>query len=159
MQPCVAEWIRESLARHVEVAGEALEVGSRDVNGALRSVIAEPRFKYTGIDISAGANVDHVCDVRDFEPRQKYDLVVCVDTLEHDPRPWEVVERCRDLLALDGLLVLAAPFVWPVHDHPRDYYRFTQEVFLDVFLRGLRCVKVQGAGRGNNQEVLGRGVK
>ena len=36
------------------------DIGSQDVNGCYRSLLAEPSWRYVGIDMTAGGNVDVV---------------------------------------------------------------------------------------------------
>lgn len=50
-------------------------------------------------------------------PRDAFDLVLCLDVLEHIPEPLGVVRAIRDALRPDGLLVVHAPF-GDDPDHP-----------------------------------------
>jgi SAM-dependent methyltransferase len=54
------------------------------------------------------------------------DLVFCSQVIEHVPRPWRLVEECHRVLKHGGWLVLSAPFYWPLHEAPNDYFRFTR---------------------------------
>lgn len=54
------------------------------------------------------------------------DLVFCTQVLEHVPHPWDLVAECFRVLKPGGSLVLSAPFYWPLHEEPHDYFRFTR---------------------------------
>lgn len=57
---------------------------------------------------------------------QSVDMVFCAQVLEHVSRPWALVSECFRVLKPGGWLVLSAPFFWPLHEVPHDYFRFTR---------------------------------
>ncbi|OZB49602.1 MAG: hypothetical protein B7X60_00570 [Polynucleobacter sp. 39-45-136] len=54
------------------------------------------------------------------------DLVLCTQVLEHVSQPWQLISECRRVLKPGGFLVLSAPFYWPLHEEPWDYFRYTR---------------------------------
>jgi SAM-dependent methyltransferase len=52
-------------------------------------------------------------------------VVLCTEVLEHCHDPQRVVDECWRVLAPGGRLVLTTRFVFPIHDAPGDYYRYT----------------------------------
>lgn len=56
-----------------------------------------------------------------------YDMVVCTGLLEHVKSPSDLISDLKSLLNDDGLLLLAASSVFPVHEHPRNFFMFTEE--------------------------------
>jgi len=68
---------------------DILDVGSQDVNGALRGVKPEGA-RYVGVDLVPGPGVDQVLE----DPHQlpfadaHFDVVVSTSCLEHDPCFW-----------------------------------------------------------------------
>jgi SAM-dependent methyltransferase len=90
------------------VAGQryarVVEVGSRDINGEIRSLVDAD--SYIGIDLEDGPGVDVVADCRFWEPPWKASLVVCCEVLEHAPEPREVVDACIGYLRTGGRLVV-----------------------------------------------------
>jgi SAM-dependent methyltransferase len=54
------------------------------------------------------------------------DLVFCNQVLEHVRRPERLVAEAHRVLRPGGALILAAPFYWPLHEEPHDYFRYTR---------------------------------
>jgi SAM-dependent methyltransferase len=54
------------------------------------------------------------------------DLVLCTQVLEHVPQPAAVLAEAWRVLRPGGVLLLSAPFFWPLHEEPHDYYRYTR---------------------------------
>jgi hypothetical protein len=90
------------------VAGQryarVVEVGSRDINGEIRSMV--DAATYLGIDLEAGPGVDVVADCRFWEPPWPASLVLCCEVLEHAPDPRAVVDACIGYLRTGGRLVV-----------------------------------------------------
>jgi SAM-dependent methyltransferase len=56
------------------------------------------------------------------------DTVLCTEVLEHVPEPDRVLSELCRVLRDDGLLILTAPFVYPIHEE-RDFFRYTARGF------------------------------
>lgn len=54
-----------------------------------------------------------------------FDLVVSTWVIEHLPTPEVFLREAWRALSADGVLLLAAPFIYREHGLPHDYYRFT----------------------------------
>jgi SAM-dependent methyltransferase len=55
-----------------------------------------------------------------------FDTVLLTDVLEHIARPHALLREIARVLAPDGVLVLASPFLYGLHEQPHDYYRYTE---------------------------------
>jgi SAM-dependent methyltransferase len=53
------------------------------------------------------------------------DTVLMSAVLEHLERPTDALTECHRLLRPGGHIILTAPFIWPVHEAPRDFYRYS----------------------------------
>jgi len=51
--------------------------------------------------------------------------VVLLDVLEHIPDPNKCLEEIHRVLTEEGILVLQVPFLYPIHDAPLDFSRWT----------------------------------
>lgn len=136
------------------VAGKKiLEVGSRNVNGTLRSFYEKHNpASYLGVDMVAGEGVDEVCDVQDLVTRfgpESFDYVVSTEMLEHVV-DWKVaIHNLKGVLKPGGWLLLTTrsrPFYY--HGYPHDYWRFDVEdmkrIFADMSCRVEKDLEIAG---------------
>ncbi|HWE11718.1 MAG TPA: class I SAM-dependent methyltransferase [Solirubrobacteraceae bacterium] len=54
-----------------------------------------------------------------------FDTILMSEVLEHLERPTQALTECHRLLRPGGKLILTTPFIWTLHEEPRDFYRFT----------------------------------
>jgi SAM-dependent methyltransferase len=65
------------------------------------------------------------------------------EVLEHLPSPGDAVREIHRVLKPGGHVILTTPLFWPLHEQPRDYYRFTKFGLQFLFERsGLRVLEV-----------------
>jgi len=120
-------FLHEHLERLPEGA-KVLNVGAGgDVAGVLAVHAGRRPFRVTSLDIDPGRGPDIVGDVAEYDfGKRRFDAVVMCEVLEHVREPARAIENVRRVLRPGGVLVLSTPFIFPVHDQPEDYYRFTQ---------------------------------
>jgi SAM-dependent methyltransferase len=58
-------------------------------------------------------------------PDGTFDTVVCLEVLEHVPNPEAALQEASRVLKREGHLLLSTPFLYPIHDAPSDYRRWT----------------------------------
>jgi SAM-dependent methyltransferase len=56
----------------------------------------------------------------------EYSFILCTEMLEHVLDPEKVMAELRRVLAPGGTLLLTTRFVYPLHDAPHDYWRYTR---------------------------------
>lgn len=54
------------------------------------------------------------------------DTVLCTDVLEHIKEPFLFWRELRRILAPSGVVILAVPFMYWLHEEPHDYFRYTR---------------------------------
>jgi SAM-dependent methyltransferase len=54
------------------------------------------------------------------------DVVLLFEVLEHVTETERVLSEIRRVLRRDGKLFISVPFIYPIHDAPNDYWRFTK---------------------------------
>ena len=90
-----------------------------------------PYIKYfpnrIGLDVQDGSNIDVVADAHKlpFE-NEKFDNILCTEVLEHLHSPHLAISEMKRVLKKDGKLILSTRFIFPLHDTPNDYYRYTK---------------------------------
>src|SRR5262249_14474318 len=114
-----------------------VEIGSYQVTGQedyadLRGLFA--KREYLGIDMRPGPGVDMVADVERLPlASATVGTALGVSTFEHVPHFWRGFEQLHRVLRPDGVVVVACPFYFHIHNYPGDYWRFTPQA-LDLLL-------------------------
>ena len=120
----------ERLRERMTAGARVLDVGSRDVNGSLRTVLADRAGDYVGVDIEAGPGVDLVGDAVDLPALvgvNAFDTVVTTEMIEHC-LPWrDAMHAMLRTLKPGGLFLLTTRSPgFALHGYPTDHWRFTR---------------------------------
>jgi SAM-dependent methyltransferase len=112
------------------------------------------RHRYTGVDLGVGDNLwdysklDAVADLTALPfPSGTFDAAIHIVTIEHLREPGRALKEIARTLKTDGVLLIAAPLEWEVHQHPHDYFRYTNfglKHLLDG--AGMTAAEIQPAG-------------
>jgi SAM-dependent methyltransferase len=80
------------------------------------------------LDIDAERKPNIVCDAHDMNAisDNTYDCVFAFEVLEHCHSPFLVTKEIERVLKPNGLCIGSTPFLYPLHDLPFDFYRFTE---------------------------------
>ncbi|MCB9978512.1 MAG: class I SAM-dependent methyltransferase [Rhodospirillales bacterium] len=80
------------------------------------------------IDIDPARAPDIVADVCDLSMMQagSFDAVFMLEVLEHVKTPQAALDEIYRVLKPGGALFLSTPFIFPLHDEPYDFYRYTK---------------------------------
>lgn len=110
-------------------AGEnVLSIGAGgEVNEVLSQYAEKQQFSVVSFDIDKDKTPDILGDIctHSFE-EGTYDTIVMCEVLEHLHSPHLGVETVYHALKQGGKLILTTPFIFPIHDRPYDYFRFTK---------------------------------
>lgn len=107
---------------------KVLTIGSGgEINTLLYSYANQNSFQVTSFDISEKRQPDIIGDIctYDFE-NCKFDIIVIAEVLEHLHTPQIAIANIKSILNNGGKLILTVPFIFPIHDKPYDYYRYTK---------------------------------
>lgn len=121
-------YMREALKGAREhVRGRLLDVGC-----GLRQyeeLVSDRVTQYVGMDwpvIAGRARADVIGDALRIPIRfATVDTVLATELMEHLADPIGFLTEAARVLRTGGVLVLSVPFMEPLHEEPRDYYRFT----------------------------------
>src|SRR3989339_610623 len=109
-----------------KVFGTVVDVGAG--SSPYRKFIVCDRYVYLDIENRTGRPEIIISDLN-----QKImlkdgfaDCVVCTEVLEHIKKPQNAVNEVYRILKPGVMLVLTTPMVWPLHEAPNDFYRYTQ---------------------------------
>ncbi len=130
---------RSASAEPVHEVPTVLDVGSLDVNGTYRPIFDKLRWRYTGMDLRPGPNVDIVLggakDRTEYdwpvEPAS-FDVVVCGQTLEHVAQFWRIPGEIRRVTRPFGVVVVVVPQNQREHRYPKDYWRIMPDGMREI---------------------------
>ena len=103
-----------------------IDIGSYDVNGSYKPFFDVPGWHYTGVDLTAGPNVDVVLRSPYRLPFASYsvDVIVSGQAFEHIEFFWLTWLEMARVLKPGGHIFLVAPSRGPEHRYPQDCWRF-----------------------------------
>ncbi len=105
---------------------DIIDVGSCDVNGSYKPIFDRPNWRYRGLDVAAGPNVDMIMTdaYRIPLPARSVDLVISGQAFEHIEYFWITFLEMVRVLRPGGMIFLIAPSRGPEHRYPVDCWRF-----------------------------------
>jgi SAM-dependent methyltransferase len=118
--------------------GVVVDVGSMDVMDIPCSyrTLFEPRFRYIGVDIEPGRNVDLVMpsEFNTGLPDRFADVVISGQCLEHCRNPFRLVKEMFRIA--NGYVFITAPWSWEIHRYPVDCWRILPDGMKELIEQG-----------------------
>jgi SAM-dependent methyltransferase len=109
-----------------------LDFGSQDINGTYKPLFRSPGWRYIGIDISEGKNVDIVIS-NPYEwkniPSDYADIFISGQTFEHIDYIWLTMKEILRVMKPGGLCCIIAPSSGIEHKYPVDCWRIYPDGF------------------------------
>lgn len=92
-------------------------------------IFAEITKQYVGIDLHGSPQVDIVADLSKPIPFSDsyFDMVISTQVLEHVENPRRLVEEMYRVCRTNGIVFVSVPFVWEIHNYPKDFWRFSEQ--------------------------------
>jgi SAM-dependent methyltransferase len=127
----VAERIAHRLAADVRLMGRprpvVLVVGGGSVGSGLTELYETPDIDLIGFDVYPSRFTQFVADAHCIPlADESVDAVIVQAVLEHVLDPWRVVAEVVRVLRCGGVVYGDTPFLYPVHEGPFDFTRFTE---------------------------------
>jgi SAM-dependent methyltransferase len=82
-----------------------LDIGSLDINGNNHYLFTN--YKYIGVDIGSGKNVDVVCRGHEFKDSAGFDIVISAECFEHDEFWKDTIMNCINLTKSGGIFLFS----------------------------------------------------
>jgi SAM-dependent methyltransferase len=123
-------FIKEEITKELLLTNKKLNILNVGSGGDVQKLLLQFKgVNLLNIDIDYLRGPDIVCDITDsnltniinFEP----DLVCIFEVLEHVKEPHKAIRNIYKILKKGGKCICSAPFIFPIHDEPNDYFRFT----------------------------------
>lgn len=128
----VVSWI---VQRHLRGAGERflrgrlvdIGCGTKPYQPLLAPFVAE----HVGVDHEDSPHDRSSVDLTGTayaipSPDASFDSALCSAVLEHLEEPARAIAECRRVLRTGAHAVYTVPFIWHLHEEPRDFYRYTK---------------------------------
>lgn len=97
------------------------------INERLNHYAKDRGFDVLSFDIDEARLPDLVGDICTYDfGTQQFDVVVMSEVLEHVHTPHLALDTVYGCLKENGRFILTTPFIFPLHDRPYDYYRYTK---------------------------------
>lgn len=55
-----------------------------------------------------------------------FDSAICTAVLEHLEEPEQAIRECHRVLKKGGYAIYSVPFIWQLHEQPRDFFRYSK---------------------------------
>lgn len=160
----IAEWINDGTIRVKD--RNILEIGSLNINGQVKDLFVGCG-SYLGIDRVPGPGVDLVQDegASSFlwgNIDHRFDTVIALETLEHDPDPNGTLEAIR--FANPSQLIVSVPSfdsskVMPYHDYGGDFWRISEQTMREVIMAGYKVTLARVHDALGFESIVAVGVK
>ncbi len=86
------------------------------------------------VDIDPARKPDVLADAHNLPFKdEEFDMVLSTEMLEHVKDPFQVEREIRRVTSVGGRLILSTRFVFPLHDTPHDYWRFSKYGLKELF--------------------------
>lgn len=137
----INDFIKRTATELSQQSGRLLEIGPQT-----QSVVGEyfGNFNIDTFDIVSTYNPTFVGDItkhNTFIEDSSYDVVACLEVLEHTLNPFEAIKELRRILKHEGYILLSAPLNWRIHGPVPDCWRFTEHGWR-VLLRDFDIVSI-----------------
>lgn len=127
--------LTEQLLALSKPGDKVLEIGSRARSGNTYHHFVHPEVDYTGLDITAGPNVDVVGDAHHLSRfvSGPFDLVFSISVWEHLIMPWMVSLEMNKVMRDGAVAYIQSHAAFPLHEQPWDFWRFSKEAWRGLF--------------------------
>ena len=118
------------LRRYAEkyMTGRLIDIGcgTKPYKKLLQTYVTE----HVGVDHSGTyhdmGNIDLIGTAYEIPAEDDFfDTALCTQVLEHLEEPEKALRECYRVLKPGGYALYSVPFIWHLHEEPRDFYRYT----------------------------------
>lgn len=165
-RPHLPSW-RQPLYLHLRPLWLALEERLASVSGRVldigcglqpyRALMCPLVQEYVGLDRLGPLSNPTVVGNAESIPfeRASFDFVVATQVFEHLARPELALQEVVRVLRPGGRLIVTVPGVWPTHEAPHDYWRFTRHG-LQSFIEGQALICERQVALGGTWATIGQ---
>ncbi len=119
--------LKKAVAQHVR--GNLIDIGcgTKPYKDMLRHYATE----HIGVDsqdtLHDKAEIDRFGTAYNIPAEdEEFSCALCTAVLEHLEEPELALKECWRVLKSGGIAIYSVPFIWHLHEEPRDFYRFSK---------------------------------
>lgn len=133
--PGIIKWVTTNFPPNSVKGKHVLEVGSRDVNGSVRSYYEKLAKRYTGVDIVPGPGVDSLVNVDNLAAHFKdIDVLISTEMVEHVDNWRLAFQQMFEVVKPGGTMIVSTRSKgFPLHSFPHDCWRYEVEDMRRIF--------------------------
>ena len=127
----IAKFYNENIKKYVR--GQLLDLGC----GRIPLYEAYKDFVDDNICVDWSKNNQHIdfsVDLNQELPfnNDQFDTIILSDVLEHIHKPFMLFREMNRVLQNNGVALINVPFLYMIHEHPHDYYRYTHYILKKI---------------------------
>jgi ubiquinone/menaquinone biosynthesis C-methylase UbiE len=129
------------------VKGRLIDIGCG--TKPYRKLLAPYVIEHIGVDqketMHDKANIDLWGTAYSIPSEDAYfDSALCTAVLEHLEEPLNALKECYRVLKPSGYAIYSIPFIWHLHEEPRDFYRYSKYGIKYLFEKaGFQLVEIR----------------
>lgn len=118
-----------------EYCGPKQNIVSIGAGGDVKRILTKHGLTFKEIDVDTARRPDFVCSAEqmDIFENNSVDVFFCMEVLEHVKKPWNAIMEMERVLKPGGIIIGSTPFIFPIHEEPFDFYRYTKYGLLNLF--------------------------
>jgi len=118
--------LRRLAERHVR--GRLVDIGCG--TKPYRELLAPYVTEHVGVDHAGSLHGQDQVDLAGTAyaipvPDETFDSALCTAVLEHLEEPERAIRECCRVLRPGGVAIYSVPFIWHLHEQPRDFFRYS----------------------------------
>jgi SAM-dependent methyltransferase len=122
-------WAKMKEAAESHLRGRLVDIGCG--TKPFRELVAPFVTEHVGVDHAASLHDRSAVDIDATAyaipvPDESFDSALCSAVLEHLEEPERALRECFRVLRPGGVAIYTVPFIWHLHEEPRDFYRFSK---------------------------------
>lgn len=111
------------------LTGRMIDIGCGEK--PYRDLLAPYVTEHVGVDhvetFHDKSNIDLFGTAYDIPAKKaSFDSAICTSVLEHLEEPEQALKECHRILKAGAYTIYTVPFMWHVHEAPRDFFRYSQ---------------------------------
>lgn len=109
--------------------GQLIDIGCGEK--PYQNLLSKYVVEHIGVDhsdtIHAKSNIDLFGTAYNIPTDDEtFDSAICTAVLEHLEEPEQAIRECYRVLKPGGFAIYSVPFIWHLHEEPRDFFRYSK---------------------------------